>query len=59
MLGYIPSYKGKLKRKEKEAGGPSKKVGAKKKGGNQPKGGSKKGKELRVKLPTFKKAAEF
>lgn len=64
MLGFVPSYKGKLKRKEKEARGPSKKAGTSKKGGNpkagghQQKGGSK-GREPRVKFPTFRKSAEF
>lgn len=35
LLGYIPSYKGKLKRKEKEGGEPSTKAGGKKKGREQ------------------------
>lgn len=64
LLGYVPSYKGKLKRKEKEEGELSKKAatskkGGKQKGGNQQKRGSKKGKELRVKFPTFRKITEF
>lgn len=33
LLDYIPSYKGKLKRKEKEVGEPSKKATTSKKGG--------------------------
>lgn len=60
LLGYVPSYKGKLKRKEKDGGEPSKKASAlKKKGGTQPKGGNKKGKEPRVKFPTFSKSALY
>lgn len=59
MLGYIPSYKGKLKRKEEEEGEQSKKGGEKRKEESQLAGGSKKGKEPRVKFPTFKKPTEF
>lgn len=65
LLGYIPSFKGKLKRKEEEEREPSKKAGVKKKGGEKWKGesqlagGSKKGKEPRVKFPTFRKPVEF
>lgn len=63
LLGYIPSYKGKLKRKENE-GEPSKRAGGKKggeqqKGKGQRPGPSKKGKEPRVKFPTFRKPTEF
>lgn len=54
LLGYIPSYKGKLKRREKKEGGPSEKVGPSEKGGNK-----KKSQELRVKLLSFRKLAAF
>lgn len=40
LLGYVPSYTGKLKRKEKEAGELSKKAATSKKGGKQQKGGT-------------------
>lgn len=59
LLGYVPSYKGKLKRKEKEAGKPSKKASTSKKGGGKQTGGQKKGKKPRVKFPTFRKTVEF
>lgn len=59
LLGYVPTYKGKLKRKEKK-GESSKKVGtSKKKGRGQQKGRNKKGKEPRVKFPTFSKPALY
>lgn len=65
LLGYIPSYKGKLKRRETE-GKPSKQASEKiKKGGVQQKGrsqqlgGSKKAKEPRVKFLTLRKTADF
>lgn len=59
LLGYVPSYKGKLKRREKETG-PSKKAGGHKKGRGQPGRSkqpelSKKGKEPRVKFPTLRR----
>ncbi|KAI8559947.1 hypothetical protein RHMOL_Rhmol04G0216100 [Rhododendron molle] len=62
LLGYVPSYKGKLKRKDKE-GEPSKKAGSKEGGQQKGKGEqlklTKKGKEPRVKFPSFRKPAEF
>lgn len=63
LLGDVPSYKGKLKRKEKE-GELSKKAGGNKGGKQQggkthQSGGNKKGKEPRVKFPTFRKPTEF
>ncbi|KAI8550786.1 hypothetical protein RHMOL_Rhmol06G0134200 [Rhododendron molle] len=63
LLGYDPSYKGKLKRKEKESG-PSSKVGGKKKVAEEKRGEkvakpSKKMKEPRMKFPSLKKSADF
>ncbi|KAI8571318.1 hypothetical protein RHMOL_Rhmol01G0110300 [Rhododendron molle] len=64
LLGYDPSYKEKLKRKEKDAG-PSTKDGAKRKAAvgkivkeNNPRP-SNRTREPRVKFPTFKKSADF
>lgn len=59
LLGYVPSYKGKFKRKKKEAGEPSKEAETSKKGRNKQKVGSRKGNEPRVKFLTFRKPASF
>ncbi|KAI8530297.1 hypothetical protein RHMOL_Rhmol11G0045600 [Rhododendron molle] len=63
LIGYDPSYKGKLKRREKGAGSSMKAKGKKATGGQAGKSEKTKpnemAKDTRVKFPTFKKSTNF